>query len=269
MEPVLHGALGEAVTRPAPPWMLEPTSNIHRFAQQTGASELGDLIGAYIFLAYPEPQPKRIFLSFDLNEFGKTFGKTLIESALIHALAVEGRATTTPQQISLLWRHAPEIKRTRRFAQHDRTIAQTLLAKIQNRSGLTLEEIAPLLGVSRRSLQNWRAERRISARKEQRLRDLSDTLDALPIADRNQLRRMLLDRIPGSARPYDVLADGQFDLAYSMLAHSPAPAHLVARASKPSVPRGPSLIDRLSVRDDGPSLPTARVNLRQSKRLKR
>src|SRR5262249_23066278 len=131
------------------------------------------------------------------------------------------------------------------------------------------EEIAPLLGVSRRSLQHWRAHGRISARKEQRLRDLADTLSSLPASEANEMRGKLLDRIPDGVRAYDLLAEGRFDSAYSMITRSPSPAHLVARSIKPTMPSAPSLMARLSVRDDGPSLPTSRVNLRQSRRLKR
>ena len=272
MEAVPHAAHGQAVTRTGTPWLMEPTSNVTRAAiQQTGPSGLGDLIGAYIFLSYPHG--RNISLGFELNEFAKTFGRTLMENALIHALAVEGRVTTVPQGISLLWRNTPNIKRTRsasrRVQQHDPTLAQALLARIQSLSGLTLEEIAPLIGVSRRSLQNWRAERRISARKEQRLRDLADTLNSLPSVEANKMRRILLDRILGSVRPYDLLADGRFDAVYSMITRSPVPAHLVARTAKPTVPPAPSVVDRLSIRDDGPPFPSDRVDLRRSKRLKR
>ena len=83
------------------------------------------------------------------------------------------------------------------------------------------------------------------------------------------MRGKLLDRISDGIRAYDLLAEGQFDSAYSMITRSPAPAHLVERFIKPTMPSAPSLIDRLSVRDNGPSLPTGRVNLRQSRRLKR
>jgi hypothetical protein len=272
-EVVLHDAYGVAWMRDATQRLAEPTSNtvrsvIQRTAQWTQAA---DLIGANIFLWYPG-QPY-ISFSFNLNEFRKTFGRTLIENALIHALAVEGRATTIPQQVSLLWRDKPETGRTtqnrRRTQLQDRTTAQLLLAKIQSRSELTLEEIAPLLGVSRRSLQNWRAQRQISARKEQRLRDLADALDALPIGDARQTRRMLFDRIPGNVRPYDLLAEGRFDAAYSMMTGSPAPTHLVTRTAKPTVPPAPSVSARLSIHDDGPPFPSGRIDLGRSRRLKR
>lgn len=123
--------------------------------------------------------------------------------------------------------------------------------------------------MSCRSLQNWRAKRRISARKEQRLRDLADTFKSLPPVEANKMRRTLLDRILGSVRPYDLLAEGRFDAAYSMITRSAAPAHLVARAAKPTVPPAPSLGDRLSIRNDGLPFPGDRVDLRRSKRLKR
>jgi len=54
------------------------------------------------------------------------------------------------------------------------TAATELLDRIQKVSGLTLEMIAPLAGVSRRSLQSWRRGAAISRRKEERLRVLAD-----------------------------------------------------------------------------------------------
>jgi len=53
------------------------------------------------------------------------------------------------------------------------------------------------------------------------------------------MRGKLLDRISDGVRAYDLLAEGRFDSAYSMITHSPAPAHLVARSIKPTMPSAP------------------------------
>jgi hypothetical protein len=262
MEIAVREAYAPWQARTALPWQTEPTSNVVQSLTQ-GTAQWGGaqgLIGAYIFLYRMHSQ--YVSFAFELNEPRKTFGENLIDNALIDAIEVVGRATTIPQQVSLAWR--PNLEGPSKSA-----AAQSLLANIQSRSGLTLEEIAPLLGVSRRSLQHWRAHGRISARKEQRLRDLADTLISFPASDATEMRGKLLDRISGGVRAYDLLAEGRFDSAYSMIARSPAPAHLVARSVKPSVPSAISMIDRLSGRDDGPPLPTSRVNLRRSRRLKR
>lgn len=271
MELAAREAFGPRQIRTTLPWQVEPTSNVVRSITQETAQWGGmeGVIGGYIFLYRLHEQ--YISFAFELNELCRTFGGNLIDNALIHAFEVEGGTTTTPQQVSLTWRPALEAKPAapRRLAPSKDSAAQSLLATIQSRSGLTLEEIAPLLGVSRRSLQHWRAHGRISARKEQRLRDLADTFNSLPASEANEMRSKLLDRISDGIRAYDLLAEGRFDSAYSMITRSPAPAHLIARAIKPTMPSAPSLMDRLSVRDDGPSLPTSRVNLRQSRRLKR
>jgi hypothetical protein len=249
---------------------MEPTSNVVQSitprTAEWGRAE--GVIGAYIFLYHQHKQ--NVSFAFELNDLSKTFGGSLIDNALIDAFDVVGRATTIPQQISLAWpsnlnrQAVPQQKASSKDA-----VAQSLLAAIQSRSGLTLEEIAPLLGVSRRSLQHWRAHGRISARKEQRLRDLADALISLPTSHATEMRGKLLERISGGVRAYDLLAEGRFDSAYFMITRSPAPAHLVARSVQPSMPLAPSLIDRLSGREDGPSLPTSRINLRRSRRLKR
>jgi hypothetical protein len=47
------------------------------------------------------------------------------------------------------------------------------------------------------------------------------------------------------------------------------PDSQVSRSIKPTMPSAPSLMDRLSVCDDGPSIPTGRVKLQQSRRLRK
>jgi hypothetical protein len=255
-----------AVRETYQPWQIEPTSNVVKTAQWGG---MEGVIGAQIVLY--RLHKEYISFWFELTELCGTFGGSLINKALVDALEAGGRATTIPHQVSLVWPPTPKAKRlvSRRRAPSKDVASQSLLSTVQSRSGLTLEEIAPLLGVSRRSLQHWRAGGRISARKEQRLRDLADTLNSLPALAASEMRGKLLDRTSDGVRAYDLLAEGRFDSAYSMITGSPTPAHLVARSIKPTMPSAPSLMDRLSIRDDGPSLPTSRVNLRQSRRLKR
>jgi DNA-binding transcriptional regulator YiaG len=77
-----------------------------------------------------------------------------------------------------------------------RTVVQDLIEQVRANSGLTLEEISPLLGVSRRSLQHWLSGRHISARNEQRLRALADTLSSLPTADPSTSRHRQLHESP-------------------------------------------------------------------------
>jgi hypothetical protein len=248
MELAVREAYGPWQTRTTLPWQMEPTSNVvQSIAQKTTRwGSMESAIGGYIFLYRLHKQ--YISFAFELNELCRTFGRNLIDNALIHAFDAESRATTIPQQVSLSWRPTYKAKRPslRRIALSKDVAAQSLLNTIRIRSGLTLEEIAPLLGVSRRSLQHWRAHGRISARKEQRLRDLADTLSSLPASEATEMRGKLLHRTSDGVRAYDLLAEGQFDSAYSMIAGSPAPAHLVARSIKPTTPSAPSMSNLLA-----------------------
>jgi Homeodomain-like domain len=258
----------------AGPLIAEPTEalvslpvNVWRWAGSGGS------IARSIWFWYVEPQ--RISIQIALNEFAfeRTFGKTIIENALLHALTARGRGTTTPQQICMFWDNelqAEPAARHRRKPWHHQTAAQVLLERVKSLSGLTLEEIAPLLGVSRRTLQNWRAQHQISARKEQRLRDLADLLDSISLGSADERRRKLLDRLPGNVRPYNLLAEGRFDAAYHMMTGSPAPDYLVARSAVASdAALSVPVLTGLSSRSDGPPLPSGRVDLARSKRLKR
>ena len=260
----LHATSGQGETRIANRWLGQPTSNVAQPEIQQTASKL---FGGLVVLYYSHQSS--VSFCFELHNQRNAFGRTLFENALIHAFALEGRVTTVPSQLSLVWHPDPESKHVPAKARLPEFAAQALLRKVQSRSGLTLEEIAPLLGVSRRSLQHWRAQGHISARKEQRLRSLCDALDSVPITNSPNMRRRLLDRVQGKVRPYDLLAEGRFDAAYSLITGSPAPPHLLSQSQKSAVPNPPSVADRISMRDDGPSFPSDDIDLGQSKPLKR
>ena len=84
------------------------------------------------------------------------------------------------------------------------TPAQKMAAELRRVSGLTNEEIAPLLGVSRRSLQSWIAGESISARKEARLRAVLDAIRQVAAGSAVETRERLLARAPHSVRAYDL-----------------------------------------------------------------
>jgi hypothetical protein len=254
------------------PWFAQAASH----TSQAGSVIMprlsaGDWITTNLYL-WCRDQPI-LSLRFEPTVFENALGRNLIENALIRTLANEARVTTTCQQVSLRWNEGPvkvvRVKSGRKRTLHDQTTAQVLVAKVQSLSGLTLEEIAPLVGVSRRSIQNWRAQRRISARKEQRLRDIADVLNLLSFSNAAEARRKLLDRVPENVRPYDLLAEGRFVAAYRMITGAAAvPANLEAEF-KTELSPAESLVARLSNRDDGPPFKAQRVDLSRSKRLKR
>lgn len=96
------------------------------------------------------------------------------------------------------------------------TEAQRLGHELRQISGLTNEEIAYLLGVSRRSFQAWLAGGAISARKEERLRAVVDAVRHINTTSAADTRTKLLNRDTQSVRPYDLLAEGRFDAAISL-----------------------------------------------------
>jgi hypothetical protein len=146
------------------------------------------------------------------------------------------------------------------------SIISDLVHQVQANSGLTLEEISPLLGVTRRSLQHWRKGDAISARKERRLRALVDALCMLPSEGAALRRNRLLERHPGGVRPYDLLAEGQFGAAHTLMTGD-AETRLpdLIEGLKPSHPP----VARLSILSDGPASVRGRLDVRRSARLKR
>lgn len=120
-------------------------------------------------------------------------------------------ATTAPKWVALeLLHHGSPAAR---FDPTNLTLAQAAIEEIKALSGLTNELIAPLVGVSRRSLQAWIAGESISQPREQRLLELRATLRTLDAGNADATYRRLMDRAPGRVRVYDLLASGRFDTA--------------------------------------------------------
>ena len=166
-----------------------------------------------------------------------------------HVLVIRPQATPVVRQMGIL--AAP------------RTTAQRTVTELRSLSGLTNEEIAPLAGVSRRSLQAWLAGAAISARKEQRLRALVDAVRSLAARDAVTTRDRLLDRAPGCVRPYDLMVEGRFeaavDLALGRRSNAPSPA---SRSTY-------DLATQLDHVEDRVDVPEGRLNRRLSGSLRR
>jgi DNA-binding transcriptional regulator YiaG len=144
-----------------------------------------------------------------------------------------------------------------------RTAAQEAIAEIRSISRLTNEEIAPLVGVSRRSVQSWLAGERISARKEQRLRTLCDAVRALAAANPEMTRRRILDRTPGNVSAYDLLAEGRFGEAADLALGRRTAAAL------PASSQAQSLAAQLDHYEGHTELPPERLDRRLSGRMQR
>lgn len=140
--------------------------------------------------------------------------------------------------------------------------AGLLLAKLKGTSALTYEELAPLLGVSRRTLHTWNAGGPISARREARVRRVVEAVAAIAAVSRRPMRAQLLDRQPNDLRLYDLLAEGLFqeavDAAAGTHAHRPGPKRA----------EWESLATQLDRRDDDVSVPGGRVRKGLSRRIR-
>lgn len=97
-----------------------------------------------------------------------------------------------------------------------RTAAEEMLDTIKSRSGLILEEIATLMGTTRRTLQNWRTGAPINTVNEHRLRDLDATIAALHAGDAATTRKRLFESRDGAVRLFDLLAEGRFKTAIAV-----------------------------------------------------
>ena len=93
------------------------------------------------------------------------------------------------------------------------TTATRLLERIRQASGLTIEAVAPLAGVSRRTIHSWLAGGSISQRNEERLRAVAEAIEEIATADASSVRDRLLERVPGSVRIYDMLAERRYSEA--------------------------------------------------------
>jgi len=147
------------------------------------------------------------------------------------------------------------------------TPAMRLLERIKNASGLTLESIAPLAGVSRRSVQSWRAGDAISQRNEEHLCALAEAIDTIAAADPLRVRERLMERVSGSIRIYDLLAEGRYEDAIARTRGTrPVPQPITHSEPTPlSVP----LAAQVATLESPATTLDPRIDRRFTKRLKR
>jgi len=95
------------------------------------------------------------------------------------------------------------------------------LIELRLTAGLTFEQAARLLGVSRRTIHLWVTRRRMSATNEERL---MRTLAVLRRADRGDAwstRAALLEAASDGRVPFDLIAEGRLDEARELLGEGP------------------------------------------------
>jgi hypothetical protein len=147
------------------------------------------------------------------------------------------------------------------------TPAAHALARIKLASELTTEALAPLIGVSRRTLHLWFAGGQISQRNEERLRALAEALEAIAAAAPETARQRLMERVQGYPRIYDLLAEGRFEAAVARgTGVKPSPRPLIY--PKPH-PLSTPLAARVAGSNDRPIPLDGSIDRRITKRLKR
>lgn len=145
--------------------------------------------------------------------------------------------------------------------------AAALLDRIQEDAGLTLEQIAPLVGVSRRSLQAWRAGAPISGRKADRLRAVNETIEALVGADQEETKATLFSRAPGGVSIYGLLREGRLSTALARAKGQPVSVD--DSESEGVLPSAHPLSVRLGLRQDGIAGAAGQLDARRVRRIRR
>lgn len=113
--------------------------------------------------------------------------------------------------------------------------------ELRRLTGLTWEELAEMMSVSRRSLHLWANGQRIYASNEKRLRDLISAMRSLDRGTARENRALLVSRRPEGGVFSDLLRDKRFDEALALAGSGqgrPKPdvgAPAVARSSQVSI----------------------------------
>lgn len=87
------------------------------------------------------------------------------------------------------------------------------LGEVRRLSGLTWEQLAELLGVSRRTLHFWASGKPMNAANEERLHQVLGVLRAMDQGASDYNRAALLAPGAHGVRPFDLLAVGDFEVA--------------------------------------------------------
>ncbi len=191
---------------------------------------------------------------------GPLFRGDLARSALLNAFTDQSTAPPKEFAVQLPQRRHDAAQQ----ASAGPSLTQAAIEEIKALSGLTNEQIAPLLGVSRRSLQAWIAGEPISQRKERRLLELRAALRALDAGDAVATRQRLVDQAPGCVRVYDLLAAGQFETAVDLATGRRRPL-----PPRPDRPEREDLAAQLSRLEDRVAIVEAPPTGRFSGRLRR
>lgn len=133
------------------------------------------------------------------------------------------------------------------------------LNEIKTLANLTDEEVAELLGTTRQTLYNWRAGKKISARREQRLEKTLEAIRFFSDGNPQSTRRLLMAAEKGQVRVYDLFAEGSIEAAKAIAAGEPLPAS--------RIPEEYPLTTQMGLIEDRALTPKPKIDKRFSKRL--
>ncbi|WP_374660097.1 hypothetical protein [Phenylobacterium sp.] len=195
-------------------------------------------------------------------------GGSLVRAALLQTFTVTGTVAPGPRCVHYMVPTAASAVMHTLFPYaevHEEESGCRLLLDLKAWSQLTYEEIAPLLGVSRRTLHSWNSGNPISARRETRLRKVTEVVKALhsiALAQGRPVRSALLDATPEGLRPYDLIADGHNQAAIDAVS-----GHRTQIAA-PVRPEQDSVATQLNRGDDAVSVPAGPLRSDMARRIR-
>lgn len=98
---------------------------------------------------------------------------------------------------------------------------QQAIAELRSLSGLTWEQMARLLGVSRRSVHFWASGEPVRASHQERVQRLLAVLRQVDRGSATENRTLLLNACADGTLPFDILADGRFEEALELMKKGP------------------------------------------------
>jgi transcriptional regulator with XRE-family HTH domain len=98
---------------------------------------------------------------------------------------------------------------------------QQAIAELRSLSGLTWEQMARLLGVSRRSVHFWASGEPVRASHQERVERLLAVLRQVDRGTATENRALVLNSCADGTLPFDVLADGRFAEAIELMKKGP------------------------------------------------
>lgn len=98
---------------------------------------------------------------------------------------------------------------------HSESCAEALFA-VRRISGLTLDEISDVFGVTRRSLHHWMNGRPVAASNERIVREVAAAMRHMDFGDQSQTRRFLLTPDERGLTPLDLIKQGNVAQAIAL-----------------------------------------------------